>query len=100
MALVSARTSKLESSSLMVLANIFVGADLTEREPNHESLIKSRRRKRLGERCIHALRDMDQITIANWHGAAMGGGAAIASALDFRIGAKSCFVYPEIKIGA
>ena len=44
---------------------------------------------------------MDQITIANWHGAAMGGGAAIASALDFRIGAKSCFMsYPEIKIGA
>lgn len=77
------------------------GADLAEREPNHESLIKSRRRKRLGERCIHALRDMDQITIANWHGAAMGGGAAIASALDFRIGAKSCFMsYPEIKIGA
>tara|TARA_Y100001934_G_scaffold273142_1_gene362825 strand:- start:11115 stop:11909 length:795 start_codon:yes stop_codon:yes gene_type:complete len=76
------------------------GADLGEREPRYTSQIKARRRKRIGERCIQAIREMDQITIAAWHGAAMGGGAAIATALDFRIGTRTCFMsYPEIKIG-
>ncbi|MEM7404651.1 MAG: enoyl-CoA hydratase/isomerase family protein [Pseudomonadota bacterium] len=76
------------------------GADLGEREPRHRSQIRARRRKRIGERCIQALRDMDQLTIAVWRGAAMGGGAAIATALDFRVGTRTCFMsYPEIKIG-
>ena len=49
---------------------------------------------------MHALYDIDQITIAAWNGAAMGGGACIATALDFRIGADDCFMqYPEIDIG-
>jgi enoyl-CoA hydratase len=43
---------------------------------------------------------MDQITIAAWKGAAMGGGACIATAVDFRIGARDCFMsYPEVLIG-
>lgn len=76
------------------------GADLTEREPEHTLLTVRRRRRRIGERCIKALREIDQITIAAWKGAAMGGGACIATALDFRIGTKSCFMsYPEILIG-
>lgn len=76
------------------------GADLTGREPGHPLLTMRRRRARIGERCIQALRDMDQITIAAWNGAAMGGGACIATALDFRIGARDCFMsYPEILIG-
>ena len=76
------------------------GADLTEREPTDPSVLKNRRRKRIGERCIQAIRDMDAITIAAWSGAAMGGGAAIATALDFRIGTPNSFMsYPEINIG-
>ena len=77
------------------------GADLTDgggafRAP----LVQRRRRMRIGERCISALTQMDQITIAAWNGAAMGGGACIATALDFRVGADDCFMqYPEIDIG-
>lgn len=76
------------------------GADLTDREPEHASMVHQRRRRRIGERCIQAIREMDQITIAAWNGAAMGGGAAIATAVDFRIGSPTCFMsYPEIHIG-
>ncbi len=76
------------------------GADLTERHPEGDSMIATRQRRRIGQRCIQALLDMDQITIAAWTGAAMGGGACIAAALDFRIGAEDCFMsFPEILIG-
>ncbi len=55
---------------------------------------------RAGEQAIQAISDIDQITIAAWNGGAMGGGACIATACDFRVGAKDCFMqYPEIDIG-
>ena len=55
---------------------------------------------RAGEQAIQAILDLDQITIAAWHGGAMGGGACIATACDFRIGANDSFMqYPEIDIG-
>jgi enoyl-CoA hydratase/carnithine racemase len=77
------------------------GADL--KDPGVEyrvPFVLRRRRSRIGERAIAALCDMDQITIAAWNGAAMGGGACIATALDLRIGADDCFMqYPEIDIG-
>ena len=76
------------------------GADLTEPEPAPPTLVMHRRRRRIGQRAITALREMDQVTIAAWRGAAMGGGACIATALDFRVGARECFMsYPEINIG-
>lgn len=76
------------------------GADLAAGFSSDVSLALRRRRQRIGQRCIQALLDMDQITIAAWTGAAMGGGACIATALDFRIGAEDCFMsYPEILIG-
>lgn len=76
------------------------GADPTEPEPAAPTLVMQRRRRRIGQRAITALREMDQTTIAAWRGAAMGGGACIATALDFRIGARDCFMsYPEINIG-
>ncbi len=77
------------------------GADLNDRgtEPSLPFVLR-RRHARIGERAIHALYEIDQITIAAWNGAAMGGGACIATALDFRIGADDCFMqYPEIDIG-
>ena len=76
------------------------GADLTEPEAAPPTLVMHRRRRRIGQRAITALREMDQVTIAAWRGAAMGGGACVATALDFRIGARDCFMsYPEINIG-
>jgi enoyl-CoA hydratase len=77
------------------------GADLNDPGVEYrEPLLLRRRRSRIGERAIHALYDIDQITIAAWNGAAMGGGACIATALDFRVGAEDCFMqYPEIDIG-
>lgn len=77
------------------------GADLSD--PGHAyqvPLALRRRRSRIGERAIRALYGMDQITLAAWNGAAMGGGACITTAVDFRIGADDCFMqYPEVDIG-
>ena len=77
------------------------GADLSDPgEPDDMPLVLRRRRARMGERAIEAVLDIDQITIAAWHGAAMGGGACLATACDFRIGSDDCFMqYPEIDIG-
>jgi len=69
-------------------------------DPYKVPLVQRRRRMRQGERTIEAILDMDQISIAAWQGAAMGGGACIATACDFRVGASNCFMqYPEIDIG-
>ncbi len=77
------------------------GADLTDSgEAYKVPLVQRRRRMRIGERAIEAILGIDQITIAAWQGAAMGGGACIATACDFRVGADNCFMqYPEIDIG-
>lgn len=77
------------------------GADLTDAgEAYKVPLVHRRRRMRIGERAIEAILDIDQITIAAWQGGAMGGGACITTACDFRIGAENCFMqYPEIDIG-
>lgn len=77
------------------------GADLTDRGAAYDvPLVERRRRMRIGERAINAILGIDQITIAAWNGAAMGGGACIATACDFRIGSADCFIqYPEIDIG-
>ena len=77
------------------------GADLTDPGTAYQvPLVHRRRRMRMGERAIEAILNMDQITIAAWNGAAMGGGACVATACDFRVGADDCFMqYPEIDIG-
>ncbi len=77
------------------------GADLTDAgEAYKVPLVHRRRRMRMGERTIEAILGIDQITIAAWNGAAMGGGACITTACDFRVGAEDCFMqYPEIDIG-
>lgn len=77
------------------------GADLTDSGSAYNvPLVQKRRRMRMGERAIEAILNMDQITIAAWNGGAMGGGACIATACDFRIGTADSFMqYPEIDIG-
>ena len=77
------------------------GADLTDpREEYKGSFLRRRNAQRIGQRAILALFNMDQITIAAWRGGAMGGGACVATALDFRVGSEGCFIqYPEVEIG-
>ncbi len=76
------------------------GADLDDNSLDDGPLVLRRRRMQAGGRTVRALLDIDQITIAAWNGAAIGGGACIAAALDFRIGADDCFLQlPEIDIG-
>ena len=77
------------------------GADLTDSGDAYKvPMVQRRRRMRIGERVIEAILDMDQISIAAWNGAAMGGGACITTACDFRIGSDNCFMqYPEVDIG-
>jgi enoyl-CoA hydratase/carnithine racemase len=49
---------------------------------------------------IRAITEISQVTIASIHGAALGGGACIPTACDFRIGAEDCFIgYPEVNLG-
>ena len=77
------------------------GADLTDpREEYRGSYLQRRNAQRIGQRAILALYKMSQITIAAWEGGAMGGGACVATALDFRAGSEGCFIqYPEVEIG-
>ncbi len=77
------------------------GLDLTDPDADYGGpLVLRRRRNRIGTRAIVALRDIDQITLAAWNGAAIGGGACIATALDFRIGATDCVMrFPEVDLG-
>jgi enoyl-CoA hydratase/carnithine racemase len=54
----------------------------------------------MGQRVIQAILEMDQVTIAAWRGAAMGGGACVATACDFRVGSETAFMqYPEVDLG-
>ena len=64
------------------------------------SRLRQRRDTIAGPRLIRALLDINQITIAAVHGAALGGGCCIPTACDFRIGSVDAFCgYPEIDRG-
>ena len=83
--------------------NFCVGADL--KDPDRKSrdqadVFERSRATQLGTDLIAAILGINQITIAAVQGAAAGGGACIASACDFRIGAGDCRIgYPEVKLG-
>lgn len=68
------------------------GADATR--------LRQRRMIRSGPDMIRSVFEIHQITIAAINGVALGGGACIATACDFRIGAhdSSCG-YPEVNLG-
>ncbi|MBI3994279.1 MAG: enoyl-CoA hydratase/isomerase family protein [Candidatus Lambdaproteobacteria bacterium] len=51
-----------------------------------------RHRARLGADAVNAISDLNAVTVAAVHGYAIGGGACIAMACDFQIGAASCQV--------
>ena len=80
------------------------GLDLTDIEYvqrfQEDSILMKLRFLKLGPRMVKAIYDMDQITIAAVNGTAAGGGACIAAACDFRVGANDCLVgYPEVGLG-
>jgi enoyl-CoA hydratase/carnithine racemase len=79
------------------------GVDLTDPrrlKAADQPMIAKIRNSNIGPRMLKKLLDINQITIAAINGGALGGGACIVSALDFRIGAEDCFVsYPECKLG-
>jgi len=79
------------------------GADLKDDTPRGDlpsSRLQLRRSLRIGPDLVRAVHEMDQITIAAINGVALGGGACIATACDFRIGASdSACGYPEIDRG-
>jgi enoyl-CoA hydratase/carnithine racemase len=79
------------------------GADLNDvrgRESGEQPLVLRRRGLRMGQRVLKAILEMDQVSIGAVHGAAMGGGACIVTALDYRIAGESFFAsYPEINLG-
>ena len=76
------------------------GMDLKDDRVMSRNLVKRRREVGLGGRMIKAISEINQITIASIHGGALGGGACIASACDFRIASEDSFCgYPEINLG-
>ena len=80
------------------------GVDLTDpvymQHVEKDSTLLKLRFFREGSRMIKALYDIEQITIAAINGSATGGGACIAAACDFRVGADNCRVgYPEVGLG-
>ncbi len=83
--------------------NFSTGMDLTDPATlsiQQQSLIQKMRSMEIGPKMIKAIYTIPQITIAAINGKALGGGACIASACDFRIGASDCTVgYPESRLG-
>lgn len=79
------------------------GADLkdSQRWVNDSATLSQRREiASLGLRMARAWEDLPQITIAAIEGYAIGGGLALAVALDWRVAARNAFVsLPEISLG-
>ena len=79
-----------------------VGADLSQSPSNigPASLVMRRRATELGAHMIRAIQEIHQPTICAVKGVATGGGACIASACDFRVGADTTRLgYGEVKLG-
>ena len=77
------------------------GADLKQQPGNQKtSMLMRRRHAGLGARMIRSIHGINQVTIAAVQGAALGGGACIPVACDFRIGSTDCIMgYPEVTLG-
>jgi enoyl-CoA hydratase len=84
-------------------AGVFsAGADLKDstRWAGGAPLLEQRETSGLGQRMARAWEELPQITIAAIEGYAVGGGLALAVALDWRVMARNAFVaLPEISLG-
>jgi enoyl-CoA hydratase/carnithine racemase len=80
-----------------------VGADLAappSKRPGADSLVMRRRAAELGGQTLRAIQEIHQPTICAIQGVATGGGACIATACDFRIGAQDARIgYGEVRMG-
>jgi enoyl-CoA hydratase/carnithine racemase len=75
------------------------GADLKEVRPTG-SFAAQRERSHLGRHLCRAWEEMPQTTIAAIEGPAVGAGVALAISCDWRVMARSAYLYvPEVKIG-
>ena len=75
------------------------GADLKESRLAR-NMVMQRRDFALGARMIRAITEIQQVTIAVIHGVALGGGACIPTACDFRIATDDAVCgYPEVYLG-
>jgi enoyl-CoA hydratase/carnithine racemase len=75
------------------------GADLKERRARR-NMVMQRRDFALGARMIRAITEIQQVTIAAIHGVALGGGACISTACDFRVATDDAVCgYPEVNLG-
>lgn len=84
--------------------NFSVGIDLADPElmkrMTQGSMLMKKRFLEIGPKVVRKIHELNQITIAAVNGYALGGGACIAAACDFRIGADNCKIgYPEINLG-
>jgi enoyl-CoA hydratase len=79
------------------------GFDLKDREGRSRQTMdvgSLRRHLKLGPRLCRAWQEMEQVTIAAIEGFCIGGGVALAAALDFRIMASNAHIrVPEIGLG-
>ena len=78
------------------------GRDLREPNPFEEGtpLLEARSRARLGARAMNLIRGAPQLTIAAVQGPAIGGGAVLAFACDFRILSEGAYLStPEVELG-
>ena len=69
-----------------------VGADLNEVTAvlKPPSMLRARKEAELGGQMMRSIRDIHQPTVCALQGVATGGGACIAAACDFRVGAADC----------
>ncbi|HKI99907.1 MAG TPA: enoyl-CoA hydratase/isomerase family protein [bacterium] len=76
------------------------GADLKEKLTHGGAMRDTIMRSRLGGRAVDALGQLAPITIAAMQGHAIGGGACLGAACDFRIGARSAQIsVREVSLG-
>ncbi|MEE2677085.1 MAG: enoyl-CoA hydratase/isomerase family protein [Myxococcota bacterium] len=77
------------------------GADLTAKDgARSEPLVARRQAARLGGRMLRSILEIPQPTICAIQGVAIGGGACIASACDFRVATDDARVgYAEVRLG-
>lgn len=75
-------------------------ADVKKVAASGTPLILRRRQLAQGGNLLQAIQHIPQITICAMQGMVIGGGAAIASACDFRIASSDCQIsYGEVKLG-